>query len=265
MHKFAAFPRPFIFLGILFLSAIGSPVAHGQTADGGIPTTSETEKGAFVRQLLSYRQLRVGSCRFARAECERLMDEFVRGKDADFLEPALKSENGQDAVFRELVAPCLPPPAERFFDTDEFYRATVEQVGGGNTIGPFSVYRLPGLADSTHQGIALIRMSGFRFQSGDPGAFNWTKYARLDPNHCEKDQKDNTWLFQLGDDTLKKWKIYFTDGIVRLGDEYYIFTLRQSIDRPQESFDSAVGSFSVGLWKLQSDLRALSIVGFHAE
>ena len=109
MHRFAAFLRPLILLGILLLGAIGSSVAHGQTADAGIPTTSETEKGAFVRQLLSSRQLRVDSCRFARAECERLMNEFVRRKDVDFLEPALRSESGQDAAFRELISPCLPP------------------------------------------------------------------------------------------------------------------------------------------------------------
>jgi hypothetical protein len=197
-------------------------------------------------------------------ECERLMEEFVRGEDIDFLEPTLRSQDGQDAEFRNLVSPCLPPPAESFFDTHEFYRASVGQVGSGNTIGPFAIYRLPELANSAHQATVLIRMSGFRFKSGYPGSFNWTKYARLDPNYCEKDEKGNAWLFQLGDDTLKKWKIYFADGVVRLGDEYYIFTLRQSIDRP-ESFDPAAGSFSVELWKLQSDLRALSILGFHAE
>jgi hypothetical protein len=191
------------------------------------------------------------------------MNDFVRGKDVEFVEPILRSEDGQDAAFRELISPCLPPPVLGFDDTNEVYRGIVEHGGSGYATGPFSVYRFPMLAGSAHQRTVLMRMTRFRFASGILDYFFWTKYARLDLERCEKEQENSNWLFQLGDDTRAAWKYYFTDGIVRLGDEFFIFTLSQAAD--SEHFDPAAGPFYVNLWKLQSDIRALSVLGFHAE
>lgn len=265
MHRVAASVRALILLGTLLLNVLDSLDAHGQAPDGGVPSTTETEKGAFVRHLLAARHLRVGSCRFAQAECERLMNEFVRGKDVEFLEPTLRSEHGQDAAFREFISPCLPPPVLGFFDTHEFYRAEVKQGGSGNAIGPFSIYKIPMLADSAHQETVLMRMNGFRFQSGDPQYFYWTKYARLDLRRCEEDQENSSWLFQLGDDTRKARNVYFADGVIRLGDEYYLYELQQDLVAYPDTYDAAAGVISVRLWKLQADIRAMSVFSFHAE
>lgn len=256
--------RSLALLGILLLGPLGSSAAHSQTADAGVPTASETEKGTFVRQLLSSRQLRVDSCRFARAECERLMNEFVRGKDVDFFEPALRSQSGQDAAFRELISPCLPPPQKGFFDTHAFYRASMKQVGGGNAVGPFTAYRIPELTDAAHQSTALIRMEGFRFSSGDPESYYWVKYARLDPTNCGTDS-DEGWLFAFDGDTRSRPKLYFADGVMRLGDEYYLYEFQQGAVTHADSYDAAAGVLYVRMWKLQADIRAMSILGFHAE
>jgi len=257
--------RTRIILAILLASTLGVPGAKGQTSDASAAATSEAEKGIFVRQLLATRKVQVHVCRFAQAECDRLMNEFVQGKDVDFLEPMLRSETGQDAAFREAVAPCVPPPAAGFSETDKFYRETVRQVGSGYAVGPFAVYKIPALAGSAYQSSALIRMSEFRFINGDLEYFNWTKYARLDPEDCGKEKKNDSWLFQLGDDTRQRSKAYFTDGIVRLGDEFYIFTLTQQVPQPLKTFDPGAGTFNGEFWKLESNLRALIVFNYFAE
>ena len=139
------------------------------------------------------------------------------------------------------------------------------QVGSGYAVGPFAVYKIPALADSASRLSALIRMSKFRFINGDLEYFNWTKYARVDAEDCGKEEKNSSWTFQLGDDTRRRSKAYFTDGVVRLGDEFYIFTLTQQVSGPLKTFDPAAGTFNGEFWKLESDLRALVVFNYSAE
>jgi len=257
--------RNWIFLAVLLASLVGEGKVKGQAPDPGPATASEAEKGSFVRQLLASRKVQVHVCRFARAECDRLMSEFLRGKDVEFVEPTTRSESGQDPAFRETVAPCAPPPAASFAETDELYKETVNQLGAGYAMGPFAVYKLPALADGVYQSAALIRMSEFRFANGILEYFHWTKYARVVPMDCGRTEKDNEWLFPLSDDTRQRSKAYFTDGVVRLGDEFYIFTLTQQVPKPLNTFDPAAGVFNGEFWKLESSLRALSVFNYSAE
>jgi hypothetical protein len=108
-------------------------------------------------------------------------------------------------------------------------------------------------------------MTGFRFRNGILEYYLWTKYARLDLERCDGEKENSGWLFQLGGDTRSHSKTYFADGVVRLGDEYYLFEVRQDAAAPLDAYDAATGIITGRLWKLQGNIKALSVLGFDAQ